>query len=158
MSWGVYKEFALRELKAAGMDPDGQNDDPNTWMAKGTLGLLAVFAEQGHSGSSAPFAIKLFSTLANFEPWGAIHGTDDEWVDVGEASGYPVWQNKRCSHVFKEGDGLAYDIQGRIFRDPDGCCVTNRESRVPVTFPYTPKSIYIDRRADGTWDEPKAPK
>lgn len=28
--------------------------------------------------------------------------------------------------------------------EPDGGCYTSRDSLVPVTFPYTPKSEYVD--------------
>jgi len=135
--------FARRELLAAGMDPDGPEDDPNTWMAQGTLALIALFAEQGHSGSSAPFAIKLFSKLAAQEPWGPLKGDDAEWMEVGPG----VFQNLRCSHVFKQADrfdGQAYDLDGRIFREPSGACYTSRDSMVPITFPYTPTRVYVD--------------
>ena len=54
------------------------------------------------------------------------------------------WQNNRASHVFKCSDGQAYDIEGKIFRDKAGHCYTNRDSRVDVTFPYTPKREYVD--------------
>lgn len=60
-------------------------------------------------------------------------------------------QNKRCSHVFKDKDGNAYDIDGKVFREPDGCCFTSKDSFVPVTFPYTPKTEYVDVPKD----EPK---
>lgn len=150
-----YEEHARRELKAGGMDPDGPADSPNTWMAEGTLELLRVFGEQRHSGASASYAIKLFATLAAFEPLGPIRGTDDEWVHVGHHDGSDTYQNNRCSHVFKTGkDGPAYDAQGIIFRDPDGCCVTSSGSAVLIDFPYTPKSIYVDRAADGSYTLP----
>lgn len=150
-----YEEHARRELIAAGMDPDGPPDSPNTWMAKGTLELLSVFDKQGHSGGSAPYAIKLFATLAALEPWGPIRGTEDEWVEVAERGGVLMYQNARCSHVFKDGEnGPAYDIQGIVFRDPDGCCVTSSGSAVLIDFPYTPRSITVDRDADGNYTLP----
>ena len=58
-------------------------------------------------------------------------------------------QNIRCSHVFKNEDGTAYDINGRIFRSPDGYTYTNGESSVSVEFPYTPESVFIDVDEDG---------
>lgn len=135
-----YREHALREFKAAGWDFEGDTG-PQKWMMDGVLELLDVLSKQGHSGSSAPYMISLFKTLASFEPIGGLKGTDDEWVEVGEG----VWQNKRCSIVFKGADGRAYDIDGIVWRDPDGSCFTNRDSRVYVTFPYTPKTEYRDR-------------
>lgn len=135
--------FARRELVAAGMDPDSKEDGPNKWIAENVLELVRVFAEQGHSGSSAPYCIRLFSTLAAFEPWGPLKGDDSEWMEVGEG----VFQNLRCSHVFKQADrfdGQAYDLDGRIFREPSGACYTSHESMVPITFPYTPTRVYVD--------------
>lgn len=134
---------ARRELIAGGMDPAGPSDDPNTWMAQGTLALVELFSTHGHSGASAPYAIKLFSTLAAFEPWGPITGVDAEWNDVADG----VFQNKRCSHVFKQADrfdGQAYDIQARVFREPSGACFTRSDSAQPITFPYVPKTEYVD--------------
>ena len=85
----------------------------------------------------------MFSDLGRFQPLTPLQGTPDEWNEC--ASG--VWQNNRCSHVFKDADGRAYDIDGRIFREPNGCCYTNRESRVYVQFPYTPTREYVDVEA-----------
>lgn len=111
----------------------------NEAMANDVIELIDVFSKQGHSGFSANFAIGMFEKLAKFEPWGPLTGEDDEWTEVSEG----VFQNKRCSHVFKE-NGKAYDIDGKVFREPNGSCYTSRDSRVPVTFPYTPKREYVD--------------
>jgi len=46
--------------------------------------------------------------------------------------------------VFKDADGRAYDIDGRVFREPNGCCYTSSDSRVYITFPYRPKTEYVD--------------
>jgi len=54
-----------------------------------------------------------------------------------------LWQNNRCSHVFKDADG-AWDIDGKIFTDPQGCSYTNRDSRVMIEFPYVPKREYVN--------------
>jgi hypothetical protein len=139
--------FARRELMAAGMDPDAKDDGPNKWMAAGTLQLLEAFADQGHSGMSAPYAIQVFSKLAAFEPLGPLTGADNEWMEVSTG----VFQNLRCGHVFKQADrfdGQPYDIEGRIFREPNGACFQNADSCVPITFPYTPKREYVDVPAD----------
>lgn len=134
---------ARRELKAAGYDPDDKEEGPNKWIQENVIELLRVFSKQGHSGSSAPYCVDLFQKLASFEPLVPLQGTDDEWNEVSD----DLWQNNRCSHVFKGADGKAYDIEGIIWRDPDGGCSQNYESRVPVTFPYTPKREYRDRPA-----------
>jgi len=104
------------------------------------LELLEVFSKQGHSGSSASYVLGLFNTLASFAPIAPLTGADNEWVEVEDG----VYQNKRCSEVFKE-EGEAYWIRGKIFRDKDGCLYTNSDSHVPISFPWTkPKSEIID--------------
>lgn len=103
--------------------------------------ILIVFSSQGHSGSSAPYVIGIAERLMKFKTLSPLNGTDDEWMEVGDG----MYQNKRCGHVFKDGvDEQAYDIDGYIFREPNGCCYTNRDSRKYITFPYTPESEYID--------------
>ena len=109
---------AERELDAAGLRVDG--DDFDRMMRRDVLDLVQRFADQRHSGGSAPICAALFRRLVAFEPLAPLQGTEEEWVEV--ATG--VLQNRRCGHVFKE-QGEAYDIRG-----PGG--------RAPVTFPYLP--------------------
>ncbi len=135
---------AKRELRAS---LEGKEDGPNKWIAQNLIELIAIFSTQGHSGSSAPWCIDMFKKLAAFEPLGPLTGEDHEWMEVGEGA----FQNMRCSHVFKQADrfdGQAYDINGRIFREPSGACYTSGKSHVPVVFPYTPTSEYVDVPAD----------
>lgn len=131
-------DFAKAELKAAGFDkPDSLYDG---MLYDTVLHLIQVFAKQGHSGASAAITVSLFNKLARFEPIRPLTGTDDEWTEVMDG----CWQNKRCSSVFKDKHG-AYDSQGRVFREvPGGVTFTNSYSRVPVTFPYTPKVEIVD--------------
>jgi hypothetical protein len=85
---------------------------------------------------------KLGNLLA-YEPLGPLTGEPDEWNEVGPG----VFQNNRCSHVFKDAsqfDGQAYDLNAVVFREPNGACFINRDSRKVVTFPYTPKTVYVD--------------
>ena len=136
--------FAEREMRDAGLfDKDSDYDGA---LATSVMELVRVFSAQGHSGASAGRTLAIFAKVAAFEPLGPLTGGDDEWVDQAEQNRRPLWQNRRCSHVFKTAEG-AYDIEGRIFRDPDGTCWTSSESRVPVTFPYVPRREYVDRPA-----------
>lgn len=130
-------DFARSELAAAGyFDHDAMYAG---MLGNAVLELIEKFAEQGHSGMSASITVQVFEKLARFQPLGPLTGADDEWTEVGPG----VFQNRRCPHVFKE-NGEAYDMDGRIFREPSGLCFTSRHSRVPVTFPYTPKREYVD--------------
>lgn len=103
--------------------------------------MLLVFSSQGHSGMSAAITADWLGKLLRYEPIGPLTGEDGEWVDVGDG----VFQNRRCGHVFKQSDrfgGQAYDIDGIVWQDGDGCGFTNAASRVPIVFPYTPKTEY----------------
>ena len=157
---------ALMEFKAAKwLDDEGKySDEMQEAICKHVLKLLDVFADEGHSGSSAPYAVNVFQKLAMFEPLVPLTGEDWEWTEVGEG----VFQNKRCSRVFKQADrfdGQAYDIDGIVFYewherdlDPDETGYpsktrfkshyTSSDSRVPVTFPYTPIKNYVERPSE----------
>lgn len=144
---------AWREFRALGWvnEQDEFYDDMQEDICQHVLRLLEVFSDEDHSGSSAPYAINLFSKLAKFEPLGPLTGKDFEWTKVGD----DVWQNNRCSHVFKNSE-KAWDIDGIIFRekyvDPNGEVswgyFTNGNSRVEVTFPYNPVSQYVEVERD----------
>ena len=135
-----YRTHAETELKAIGYDLNEKEEGPNKWIVENLLELLEVFSKQGHSGSSAPYCVNAFKKLALFEPLGPLTGKDDEWVLVAEN----MWQNKRCSHVFKDKSG-AYDSQGKVFVEDNGTAYTSSDSRIDIKFPYTPKTEYVKR-------------
>jgi hypothetical protein len=159
-------KHALLEFKAAGWTDDSGkfNDEMQEAICNHVLKLLEVFADGGHSGSTAPYAINMFSRLAKFEPIAPLTGEDWEWTEVRDG----MYQNKRASHVFKDEDGV-YDIDGIVFwkwaksyddeGKPNGIhksYYTCRDSRVPVTFPYVvpEKPQYVWRHSDA---EPQTP-
>ena len=114
---------AKLEFKALGWaDEKGFiKDDMQALICENILQLLRVFSSQGHSGTTAPYAVDVFRKLAMFKPLGPLTGEDWEWQDVSHNyDGKPVFQNKRYSQVFKHGEnGKAEDIRGRVFREPD---------------------------------------
>ena len=135
--------WAERELEAAGYRADDKEEGPNKWLRENVLELLEVFRKQGHSGNSAPFAIRLFSLLASNRPLTPLTGDDSEWNEVGEN----VWQNNRDSRVFKNEKGEAHQIDGIVFwewyedeetGEKHKSYFTNSESSIPVEFPYLP--------------------
>jgi len=139
-------KWAEQELRYAGYDVNDPEDGPNRWLAEGTLKLLELFADQGHSGMSAPYAVALFQTLASWKPLTPLTGDDSEWMEVGP----DVWQNKRASNVFKGEDGRAYWMDGIVFwewhkdnpedinGEPYQIYFTNKDSRVYIdSFPWT---------------------
>lgn len=158
-----YEKHALNEFKAAGWIKDDGTyvDEMQEMICNGVIKLLEIFCDEGHSGSSAPYAINMFEKLAKFEPLVPLTGEDWEWSERLDYGIEPSYQNRRCSHVFKDADGKAYDIQGKVFWEwagtkerPYKSHYTCRESRVYIDFPYTPKTEYVYRYSDAT---PPAP-
>lgn len=145
--------FAESELDRIGMTDE---DEMNGAMRKHILHMVKEFAEEGHSGFSASYALSCLEKLLKFKPLSPLTGEDDEWFEYM----YGVYQNKRCSTVFKQGkDGEAYDIDGKVFwewytdeetGEKTKSYYTNSECRTPVTFPYTvpEESIYEYRSSD----------
>lgn len=126
--------------------PPANGDEMQAAMNQGLKELILVFGTQGHSGFSSGWAVSCLEKLLRFKPLGPLTGEPDEWAEVGPG----VFQNRRCSHVFKQADrfnGQAYDLNGKVFREPDGACYTNGESMTPITFPYVPSTVYVDRPA-----------
>ena len=139
------KEHALNEFKyAKWLKDDGQYvNEMQEEICKNILELLECFAKQGHSGTTAPYCLGIFNTLAKFESIGPLTGEDWEWGEPFDNDG--TRQNKRDSEVFMNKDGEAYWIHGKIFRDKDGCTYTSKDSHVPVKFPWhKPKPEIID--------------
>lgn len=147
-------EHAKQELQAIGYPPldREQENGPNKWIQENILELLEVFSKQGHSGSSAPYVIKMFAKLADFKPLSPITGKDDEWSN--DISGNDTFQNKRLSSVFKEGkDGKPYYLDAIIWRTQRGTTYTGSAfdskgnkimSRQYIKLPFQPKSFVVD--------------
>ena len=152
-----YKFHAMTEFRAAGWidENDKYTDEMQEMICDHVLALLEVFADEGHSGTTASYTIELFSKLAKFDPIVPLTGKDWEWHNVSEG----VYQNKRCSAVFKQADkfdGQPYYLDGKVFwewyKSDDGemskSYFTCGDSQVPIVFPYTPKSEYVFRATE----------
>lgn len=141
-------EHAEHELDLIGLTKDSDNE----WSASmrdSILNTLKAFSDENHSDLSASYAIHILHDLLQFKPLSPLTGNDDEWAHVADENGVPLYQNKRCSHVFKSGD-RAYDIDGIAFYGPEFKDVDPTErpyymcykSRVDIDFPYTPTTKY----------------
>lgn len=110
-------EQAKMELAAAGWDGDD---------SRVMIEILQKFFSQWDSGGAVHAVAPVLQRLIAGKPITPLTGSDDEFVEVGPG----VYQNKRCSSVFKDPrfhDGkLAFDI------DAD-------EPRAAITFPYWPE-------------------
>lgn len=171
----VYRQHAMLEFKAAGWLNDDMTfkDDMQQMICEHVMKLLDVFDDEGHSGSTAPYAVNLFKKLALFEPIVPLTGEDWEWreIDFG-ASGY---QNIRCSHVFKDTkDGPARDINAILFWEWAKRPLWDDEEGYPgervykshyrskgcakeITFPYTPTVEEVYRWVEDVDDYSKQP-
>jgi hypothetical protein len=54
--------------------------EPDKWIIEGVSSLLEIFSNQGHSGFSAPYAIRLFEKMSKFE---SIESVKKEFVKMG---------------------------------------------------------------------------
>ena len=129
-----YVEWVKQELEFL---RDG--DPMNERMYRHLLHMCEEFAKENHSGFLAAYTANALNKLFRWLPLRPLTGEDDEWIEVADN----LWQNKRCSRVFKDASGRAWDIDGRVFIDKDGCAFTNKDSRVEIAFPYTPTTEYV---------------
>lgn len=125
------------------------------------INLCKKFASSGQSGGSAPYTIyaitKAIENLCNQNPISPITGDEDEWVDMSDYSrDDTVYQNYRCSGIFKDSSGKVkyidaivwkgekqYDtFTGSVYID-DKDFKLIRSSQI-VKFPFFPKTFYID--------------
>lgn len=115
-------EAAREELERSGF---GEDD------SRVMLEILGKFFEQWDSGGAVYFAAIVLRRLLGGQPLTPLTGDEREWNEVGEQNGRKLYQNRRCSTVFREGaegeeGGRAYDID-----------VAGRPS---ITFPYDPET------------------
>ena len=101
--------------------------------------IVEVFCELGHSGGSAPFGIEIVRRLLLQHPLSHLTGEESEW---GKPSFDGSQQNKRLTSVFRynEDNSTAIYLDGKVFSDDGGeTWFTNRNSRIPIKFPFYPK-------------------
>ena len=127
--------------------PVEDGDDMQAIMNRDLLDMVTVFACHGHSGFSSAYARSVLDNLLGWKIIAPLTGADDEWAEAYDMDG--TQQNKRASHVFRDKDGRAYDINGIVFREPSGATYTGKGSAVTVEFPYYPKTEYVDVNDEG---------
>jgi hypothetical protein len=159
------KSFAEQEFAALEKSWDKSNPDNQPLVLEFKDEIIALcekFGNSGQSGGSAPYVasaiadtVKKLCLQKSISP---ITGTDDEWgivSDVGCKYGGPLWQNKRCSALFKDNSGCRYldaivwkgDTEGESGNAWDtftGTVEGLSSSQYVKSFPFTPKTFYID--------------
>lgn len=128
---------------------------------KELIALCDSFGRSGQSGGSAPFTASALAhavkTLCMQQPICDITGIDEEWNDVSEMNGgKTLYQNNRCSAVFKEEGGSAYYVDAVVFKNQYGNTFTSGggvslpdgsrlgSGHYIKKFPFKPKTFYID--------------
>lgn len=116
--------------------------------------IIEIFANEGHSGGSAPFTSSvIFQTIRatlGFQVLSPLTGEDDEWADISEMHGSPMWQNIRDSGVFKDADGNCSYNSAIVWIGEDpwdrftGSIGGYRSSNYIKEFPFMPKTFYVD--------------
>jgi len=140
-------DHARTELAIIQRRADADNGEPDAFQRDINESLLAIvekFAEAGHSGGSAGYAIGMLGRLLTYEPLTPLTGEDSEWmpVDYGPPEMAGIDQNVRCSRVFRE-NGVAYDSEAVVYRERGGSRFTGYGSRRKITFPYVPKTRQV---------------
>lgn len=105
---------------------------------RGIMAVVKAFADQGHSGETAPYALQVLNRLLNFKPLLPLTGEDSEWDDISDYAGENRQQNNRCFTVFRKDNdnSTAWDSDGKIFSEDGVTWKSTRESNVPIVFPY----------------------
>ena len=142
-------DYAKSELERIPKDEDGMQDMINNDI----LEIIETFGEQGHSGTSANYALSALDRLLRWKPLTPLTGEDDEWHMVSQTDTYAAYQNKRCSSVFKDvyknGSVSCVDNDAIVVSDDGGhtwCYMSDIKKE--ITFPYTPpihaEKVYIE--------------
>lgn len=155
--------FAKQELDVLSqLDTDPENRPVIEEFRKEILELCDKFGKSGQSGGSAPMVAtalsKAIKSLCLQEPICPVTGAEDEWVEVAfDDKKGAMFQNKRCSGVFKYGkDGKAYYVDAIIWKTQKGFTyhsksVISRDTgsilsslQIIKKFPFEPKTFYIN--------------
>jgi hypothetical protein len=143
---GSLRDYTIREFQASGwLKEDGSyKDEMQEMICKNMLDIIEIFEKQGHTNSTSSYVIGHLTQLLKYEPIAPLTGEDSEWNSINNDK----YQNKRCSHVFKEGkDGKAYDSEAIVFynerSDGSKSHFVSRDSIQFIEFPYTPKPKFV---------------
>lgn len=160
--------FAERELSILSKSANDPENRPLIEpFAKEIISLCEAFGKSGQSGGSAPYTATAISQavkkLLLQEPICPVMGIDEEWVDVTQINdGETLYQNSRCSGLFKEGNGKCFYVDAIIKKTKKSGCWRGsfwlskedylsgdkskmiHASQYVKSFPFVPKTFYID--------------
>lgn len=95
-------KHARHELNLSGQ----YAEDPE--YSESIIKAVEAFASYGHSGGSAMIAREQLYRLLGFKTLSPLTSDPAEWIDQSEASGRPLWQNRRDPSYFSEDGGKTW--------------------------------------------------
>ena len=98
-------EHARREMELVETDQ---------WFIDGMVNVVQAFADMGHSGGSASFAIPILHQLLQFNNLTPLTDDPDEWNEVGAGQ----WQSCRNPSAFSNDGGKTYLLMDEARADP----------------------------------------
>jgi hypothetical protein len=158
------RKFAERELLALSKSSIDPNNRPiiERFIPE-LIALCDKFGQSGQSGGSAGYVASALSkaveNLCMQKPICPLTGFDEEWVDVSDISDSRgkediMYQNSRCSALFKNGNGQVWYLDAISWREEKGshwsgkAILPNGEKigshQFIKKFPFEPKTFYVD--------------
>lgn len=130
-------EQAKTELAAINFDEDD---------TRVMIEILEKFFDQWDSGGAVHAVAPILMRCIAGKPLAPLTGADDEWFQPMD--GMDVWQNRRCSSVFKErsasGELVCFDINASPPPDADPVFLADKKRvRHPIAFPYWPDQANV---------------
>lgn len=94
---------ARQELRLIGEDD---------FVITGLCKVIRAFADMGHSGGSAPYAIAYLERLLRFQPLSELTDDPGEWIDrhADGTTPVPLWQSARNPEAFSTDGGKTYTL------------------------------------------------
>ncbi len=122
------------------------------------IALVDKFGKSGQSGGSAGYTAGAISSvvkkLCMHEPISPITGDDDEWNRCEDMGNEPIWQNRRCSALFKNKDNICTYSDAIIWKTQTGSAWSGtarfengekiRSTQEVKSFPFEPKTFIIN--------------
>lgn len=104
----VLRESGLMAHARRELEISGFGEDYDGMIGRCVMELIATLAKQGHSGGSAQKTLRIFNLLAERRSLTSISSKPEEWSDISEMWGSPMWQNIRDSRYFSTDGGKTY--------------------------------------------------
>ncbi|WP_030186468.1 hypothetical protein [Streptomyces capuensis] len=94
---------ARRELRIIGEDKD---------VIRSLCRVVQAFADMGHSGTSAHFAVLYLEKLLRYQPLSELTDDPNEWIDrhADGTTPAPLWQSLRNTEAFSTDGGKTYTL------------------------------------------------